>query len=557
MLFAAFGLNLIPFLDISRESLLGPIYLADVVVALALLTWLADRLSGSDEAALPRTPVIGWPLIVFGVALVPGLVAGSERFGASFFGQPLRLVFYAAIVTTLTRLTAQEAYRGIVIVFYAGTVLQTLAAGYYLATGQSGTDAVGLSTGGDRVLALTAAMYLAGALVLALFNLQLDPRRWGLHVVMAGLALFGIVVTYGRTTYVAVAVLLVVLFALLGEMRRAVALSLPVVVPVVVIVVLLLPSMAPELIPTFTERINPSVETDSSYAWRQEAVEATLAATAEDRLLGGGFGATRTFSIETQGAHDRRRPAQQLRLPAFGRRHRRAGRVLPAPPGLFRRQRAKTLARSRHGASAGRFLARDRLRVPRQHADGPDPDRPGSRADVLGRARAAVARDAAAGRKSRLTVRICIVTVASYMRLGGMQDHTDDLSTCLVRLGHEVEVITGRRPDGLTIEERNGVTWHFLDVAPKLRPSRLRNPRWLGRSADAFDRLHAERRFDVVHSESTSALGLVAARRSSSSARRRQVPRQLPESCQSGGTPCRSRPTTESCCFVRPRCSGC
>jgi glycosyltransferase involved in cell wall biosynthesis len=105
-------------------------------------------------------------------------------------------------------------------------------------------------------------------------------------------------------------------------------------------------------------------------------------------------------------------------------------------------------------------------------------------------------------------MRVCIVTVASYMRLGGMQDHTCDLSAELVRLGHEVDVITGSRPDGVTQEERAGARWHFLDVVPKLS-TRVRNPRWFATSADAFELLHARRPYDVVHSESTSALGLL------------------------------------------------
>ena len=107
-------------------------------------------------------------------------------------------------------------------------------------------------------------------------------------------------------------------------------------------------------------------------------------------------------------------------------------------------------------------------------------------------------------------MRICIVTVASYAHgIGGMQAHSADLSRGLVDAGHEVEVITARHPEGLTSSDHLGATWHFYDVTSKKHGRPFRNREWLGTSADAFEELHAARPFDVVHSESTSALGLL------------------------------------------------
>lgn len=55
----------------------------------------------------------------------------------------------------------------------------------------------------------------------------------------------------------------------------------------------------------------------------------------------------------------------------------------------------------------------------------------------------------------------------------------------------------------------DGAHWHWLDV-PTAHP-RLprRHPAWLQGSYEKFVRLHGERRLDVVHSESTSALELM------------------------------------------------
>ena len=109
-------------------------------------------------------------------------------------------------------------------------------------------------------------------------------------------------------------------------------------------------------------------------------------------------------------------------------------------------------------------------------------------------------------------MRICIVTVAKLLRLGGMQDHTDDLSACLVRCGHEVDVITGRRPDGVEASSEmalRGTSSMWLRSSVRAGFA-IRGG--LGVSADAFVHLDGKWRYDIVHSESTSALGLVRRR---------------------------------------------
>lgn len=107
-------------------------------------------------------------------------------------------------------------------------------------------------------------------------------------------------------------------------------------------------------------------------------------------------------------------------------------------------------------------------------------------------------------------MRIGIVTVAGYVHgIGGMQAHTAALARGLAKAGHEVEVITARHPGGLEVDEYEGNRWHFVPVPTRYGRLPVRHHDWLRGSAERFEKLHARRPFDVVHSESTSALGLL------------------------------------------------
>jgi glycosyltransferase involved in cell wall biosynthesis len=99
-------------------------------------------------------------------------------------------------------------------------------------------------------------------------------------------------------------------------------------------------------------------------------------------------------------------------------------------------------------------------------------------------------------------MRICIVAfVVPQHGIGGMQDHTRDLGRGLVRAGHEVVVITSSHPEGKREESVDGVRYVFVDA-----PRYQYHPAWLRESYAEFVRLHAERPFDVLHSESSSAV---------------------------------------------------
>ncbi len=152
-----------------------------------------------------------------------GVLRGHDRYGTHFLSEPTRFLLYAGIAAAIADMEPRRAYRGIVLVFYVGTVWQLLEGAYYLATGRSQTGSVDLSTGGTRVLALSTAMYLAGALILALLNLDMDRggRRTWLHLTVAMLAALGIVLSLGRTTFVALGALLPILAIVLRHTRRS------------------------------------------------------------------------------------------------------------------------------------------------------------------------------------------------------------------------------------------------------------------------------------------------------------------------------------------------
>jgi glycosyltransferase involved in cell wall biosynthesis len=107
-------------------------------------------------------------------------------------------------------------------------------------------------------------------------------------------------------------------------------------------------------------------------------------------------------------------------------------------------------------------------------------------------------------------MRICIVAyVVPAHSMGGMQDHTRSLAKGLVAAEHEVEVVTTRHPEGLLEEEVDGARYHYVDAARSHPWLPRHDSAWLPRSCEAFLALHRERRFDVIHSESSSAIGLV------------------------------------------------
>jgi glycosyltransferase involved in cell wall biosynthesis len=97
-------------------------------------------------------------------------------------------------------------------------------------------------------------------------------------------------------------------------------------------------------------------------------------------------------------------------------------------------------------------------------------------------------------------LRICVCTIAGH-GVGGMQRHTHDLVRGLVAAGHDVEVICPAGGD--LVEDLYGARWHLVDTRGRS------DPEWRSKFRDTFLRADVLKPFDIVHSESTSAIGLL------------------------------------------------
>lgn len=276
------------------------IYLTDILVLLAVGAWLASRLSGRPSGRVKLSAIFSWPLALFAVAMVVGVAKGHERYGASIVGQPLRILLYAGIALALMDATPTSAWKAITRVFYAGAVVQALYAAYYLETGGSQTQSESLSTGGTRILALSVAIYLTGSMICALLNIELErqPIRQLGHAAIAGLALFGIVVSFGRSTYAAVVLIVPLLLATRRYMRRTVLLVLPLFAPVIVLAALSVSAARPDLVSTLQDRVQGTSSNDLNVRWRERAVDVTLEGVHDEWLTGVGFGRTSRFELD-------------------------------------------------------------------------------------------------------------------------------------------------------------------------------------------------------------------------------------------------------------------
>jgi O-antigen ligase len=277
------------------------VFPSDVFFALAVMGYLIERLMSPRGMKRDGRSsfVLTWPLALFALTLALGVLRGHERYGTSYLSQPTRMFIYAGIAVAVSSLRMPLAYRQIVRIFYFTTVAQALIGAYHLATGTSQTSAgsSALSTGGTRALALTTAMFLAGALVLALLNLELaPPGRRAAHFVVAGLATFGIVISLGRTTFAAIAVLVPVLLIGLRRLRRTLLAYAPLLLAVAVALVAIVLELVPSLGSTLGDRLSGHVANDPSLVQRQRKFDATLQGFGNEPLLGLGFGRPVTFT---------------------------------------------------------------------------------------------------------------------------------------------------------------------------------------------------------------------------------------------------------------------
>jgi O-antigen ligase len=303
LIFAAIAIGLFDPLPLSGPLPLHTgltLYTSDILVLLAVASWVAAWLVDREEVrpSSLQTRLLGWPLLLFGITLFAGIVQGHERYGEKLVGLPLRFLLYAGIAAALTDLTPRDAYKRLVVLFYAGTVWQAGVAVYRDATGTSAAALSGtLSTGGERVLGGSVAMFMAGALLLAFLNLDRDRRagRTALHLVMAALATFALVSTFQRTTFALVSILVPLSLLSFRHVGLRVAAFLPLFAPFLVLVILFIPKASPTLFPTLSERITASPSTDATANWRLNAYAAVWSQVRESPVTGVGFGRPVSF----------------------------------------------------------------------------------------------------------------------------------------------------------------------------------------------------------------------------------------------------------------------
>jgi O-antigen ligase len=276
------------------------VYPSDVLVLLAVASWVAAWLVEPAERrpSSLRTWLLGWPLLLFGIMLFAAIIRGHERYGEQIVGVPLRFLLYAGIAAAVTDLKPRTAYKWLVVLFYTGTVWQALVAVYYQATGTTPADlASPVSTGGERVLGGSTAMFMAGALLLALLNLELDrpARRAGLHLAMAALATFALVSTLQRTTFAVLGLLIPLSLLVFRRIGFRAGILLPLCAPFLVLVALLAPKANPDFFPTLANRVTASPSTDTSVEWRSKAYAAVWSQVREAPITGVGFGRPARF----------------------------------------------------------------------------------------------------------------------------------------------------------------------------------------------------------------------------------------------------------------------
>ena len=299
LVFGAFALDLSGVIAL-RRPIVGHFWASDVVLILALVSWLAAWLiaPGGHRPRLPNTPLLRWPLLVLAIFVGVGVVRGHERWGLGYLSQPVRFVLYAGIAFAIADLTVRQVWQALVAVFYLGAIANSIAAVYYLATGTVQEAAKpGVSTGGTRALALTTALYLTGSVVLALLNLEREQRigRRSIHLLIGGLATFGIVVAYGRGVWFALTAVLIVLFLTRRRLRTAAVTMLPLLLPALIAGSVLLVNASPGFVPNLFTRLTTLRTNDPSIGWRQAANRAVWKQVREDPLLGVGFGKGATF----------------------------------------------------------------------------------------------------------------------------------------------------------------------------------------------------------------------------------------------------------------------
>ena len=278
---------------------LGPLYAADFVAGLALgAVILARFLLPGQLPAVPRTPVLGLPLAVFGAVVVAGTLRGHEAYGASLFGQPLRLAVYSAIVGAFIGVSVPRMYAFLQALFYGVAVYAVMLSVYVLAAGGVVADQADLSTGGTRILPIGLSLYCAGSLFFAMLSLRFELGSWWLHIPMGAIALYGVVLGFGRAVYLAVAIVGLLILVTSPRLRRSIYGAVPIVLPFLALAAIGIALVAPQLVDATSARLFSPPESDANVRWRVQANSAVLEHVREQPLVGVGFGRPAEFFLE-------------------------------------------------------------------------------------------------------------------------------------------------------------------------------------------------------------------------------------------------------------------
>jgi O-antigen ligase len=270
----------------------GHLYSSDIIAGLALASWAVARMLGGENAHGSRAASVGWPFAIFAVAMLQATIRGHYAYGLQFLSGPTRILFYAAIALALSDADPRRLYRGIMWTFYVGTVIQFCITILNVVTGRSETNQTDLSTGGFRYVSLTVAIYMSCALFMALLSLQVDKQagRRLLHLAVAAMASFVVVLAFGRSTFVAVGIVIPLLFIVAPSVRNSFLAVIPLCIPFIVLIAILLPGAVPHLGHNFVQRVTASPTNDINVQLRTTASDAVLQLVKQSPITGIGFG---------------------------------------------------------------------------------------------------------------------------------------------------------------------------------------------------------------------------------------------------------------------------
>lgn len=102
---------------------------------------------------------------------------------------------------------------------------------------------------------------------------------------------------------------------------------------------------------------------------------------------------------------------------------------------------------------------------------------------------------------------VCVVSptaITDKERWGGVHTHTEMLCKILVKLGHEVTLITGPHPEGLHEELFSNIQIIYMSELQSMTV----NKEWLRKACETFLNLHQQDPFHCIFSEGNSACGI-------------------------------------------------